>query len=94
MFEDVYFDVSIDRIPLHKRREFTKALRTMTGQEVVSNTNERYRLIFWNEAYDNFDAYSDYTDHREHWKTLEWLRNKKEAPLSMVLELKEDLGCL
>lgn len=94
MFEDVYFDVSIDRIPLHKRREFTKALRIMTGEAVVSNTNERYRLIFWNENFDNFDAYSSNTDNREHWKSLEYLRNRKEAPLSIVLALKEDLGCL
>lgn len=94
MFEDVYFDVSIDRIPLHKRREFTKALRTMTGQEVVGCSTEPYLLIFWNKYFDIFDAYSSNTDNREHWKSLEWLRDKKEAPLSMVLELKEDLGCL
>lgn len=94
MFEDVYFDISIDRLPMNKRREFVRALRTMTGQKVVDCSYDKYRLVFWNEHFDNFDAYSCNTDDREHWKSLGWLRDRKEAPLSMVLSLKEDLGCL
>lgn len=88
MFEDVYFDISIDRLPMNKRREFTKVLRAMTGQKVVDCSCDKYRLVFWNEYYNIFDAYSGNTDSREHWKSLLLLRDRKEAPL------KEDLGCL